>query len=333
MLLSRSNESERWDWDAIREPAHAADVWSAVARNFDRYFTSWPLLTRDDTPSAQLATRFRRSPSAPASVQHIDGARLQTWLDAYEKSAKKYRDCFDPESVIDYEEAPSEFKTVLARRCEIIQRGLNSRNPDLKDWILKFKAASSQELLDVFRSMLVARAQYEETFDGDAILGLDYDACDDADALRLEPFNEDPSLKMPGIIGMGIRSAVLHFLNARLFLQQNRGALYGLYFLTDHAHFDLPSRTSPFLMIDDVHPRLGDGRNARMEYNYWYPYGLGTLFALRLYRAIDARCRALGVELDPTWRYVYVRHFLDHVCAQHPDEIKVMRGGDDLTWG
>jgi hypothetical protein len=333
MLLSRSNDDSRWDWGAIRDPAHVAASWSAVERNVDRYFTSWPLLMRDDAMAAQLATRFRRT-SAPVSAQRVDGGRLQTWVDAYEKSAKKYRDCFDPDAMIDYEDAPSEFKTVLAKRCEIIQRGLNSRNPDLKEWITRFKAASSQELLDVFRSMLAARAEYEERFLADSILGLDdYDACDAADSLALEPFGEDSTLKMPGVIGMGIRSAVLHFLNARLFLQQNRGALYGLYFLTDRAHFDMPSRTSPFLMIDDVHQRPGNDRNFKMEYNYWYPYELGTLFALRLYRAIEARCGGLGVELDPTWRYVYVRHFLDHVCALHPEDIKVMRGGDDLTWG
>jgi hypothetical protein len=330
MKLSTSSDSAKYDWDAIRDPQHAEDVWAVVSRNFDRYFSSWPLLTQDDQMASQLAAKFRRTTASSTNAQRVNSDEIAAWIATYDKSAAKYRDCFDSEAMVDYEDDPSAFKGVLSKRCEIIQRILNSKNTDLKEWIIRFKMATSQDLLDVFRSLLSAREEYEETFGDDAST---YADCDSAEALVLEAFGEDESVKMPGVIGMGIRSIVLHFLNARLFAQQNRAALYALYFLSERATFGLPSRTSPFLMIDDVNQRHGDDRNFKMEYNYWYPYPIGTLFAIRVYREIEARCRELGEELDPTYRYLYVARFYDHVCAQHREEMKVMRGGDDLSWG
>ncbi len=81
-------------------------------------------------------------------------------------------------------------------------------------------------------------------------------------------------------------------------------------------------------MVDDVSKAQAD-RNKNMEHNFWYPYGLFSLYALRLYRMLHQRFGALGIKPDAAHRYVYVVFFLDRVChlRDNWEAIEVMLGG------
>ena len=106
---------------------------------------------------------------------------------------------------------------------------------------------------------------------------------------------------------MGIMSTVLYQLDARVFPQRARNDLYGLYFLSGTQDFGLASHSSEFLMIKDREP-ASDG-SLIMDHSYWYPYGLFSMYALRIFRWLQAKVQAEGVVLDTHVRYVFVARF------------------------
>ena len=59
--------------------------------------------------------------------------------------------------------------------------------------------------------------------------------------------------------------------------------------------FNLPSKSSEFLMVNDIAP-ASDG-SIVMDQNYWYPYGLFSLYALRVFRWIGQRASNAGFAL------------------------------------
>jgi hypothetical protein len=130
-------------------------------------------------------------------------------------------------------------------------------------------------------------------------------------------------MSMPKVIGMGIKSITLYHLDPQRLPRRGRSDVYALYFLSGRDYFGLPSKSSEFLMVDDESP-AEDG-SIIMEYNFWYPYGLFSLYALRVYRWMEKRASSVGLTLDHSFRYVYVQRFFEAVCAQHAADLKTMR--------
>jgi hypothetical protein len=88
-------------------------------------------------------------------------------------------------------------------------------------------------------------------------------------------------------------------------------------------HFDLPSKSSEFIMVNDISPVFGG--SMIMDKNYWYPYGLFSLYALRVFKWMDKRVSHVGFTFDKTVRQVYVKRFFEAVCGEHSDDLKTMR--------
>jgi len=80
-------------------------------------------------------------------------------------------------------------------------------------------------------------------------------------------------------------------------------------------------------MVNDLHEIKE--HNYKMDQNYWYPYPVFSLYAIRLYRKIKAACESMGLQLDDNYRYVYVETFLNLICDTNQDYINTMLGGDE----
>jgi hypothetical protein len=76
-------------------------------------------------------------------------------------------------------------------------------------------------------------------------------------------------------------------------------------------------------MINDIN--LASDGSMIMNQNYWYPYDLFSLYALRIYKWIDGQAAKADFKLDRTVRYVYVERFFEAVCGQHTADLKTMR--------
>ena len=91
---------------------------------------------------------------------------------------------------------------------------------------------------------------------------------------------------------------------------------------TSSCVFGLPTKSSEFLMINDEN-LVADC--IIMDQNYWYPYGLFSLYALRIFRWIESRAATASFTVDKSRRYVYVERFFRSVCNEHADDRKTMR--------
>jgi hypothetical protein len=329
-MLKSTSQDEQTEFDTIREEDHIRQVWTTIEQNLPEAFERLEKAVGGSASDGlhRLRAHFggrQESPSTAGSSVELrkDFAKL---IADVQKAQDKYRKVVDEGVIEEYrEDDPRGFKSALRKDCPIISRTVNSRRRELLEWQQAYKRAKPQELLDVFANLLDFAGEYMER-----VASLRYEGLDTADELDLDDAEQE-EVTIPGLIGMGIKSAVLHHLSPEFFPLRGRRDLYALYFLTGQATFGLPSKTSEFIMVNDEHePR--DGRNYRMDQNYWYPYGLFTLYSLRIYRALKAWCAARDVPFDDKYRYVYVHRVYEAICEHHGDDIRTMLGGDeDIT--
>lgn len=332
MLKSWSNDEQKSEWQAVEELDHVDALWAAVEQSLPGYLSTMVAPKApggEDILSKLGATgKFKISgKKAKPTAVIADPSRFEDALESFEKRAAKYRAFFLTDLLQEFrDDDPDSFKGQVSKKCPVIQAGLQSKSEDLKEWQIRFKMTPSAELLTTFENLVAFADDYVES-DGDED---DYSQHDAMGDFKFEGFDGE-HVGVPGVIGGGIKSEVLYHLHPRLFPLRSRAALYGLYFLTGRSYFGLHSKTSEFLMINDT--VKNPDWNMRMDHNYWYSYALFTLYAMRVARALQAVCAEKGLSFEVENRYVYVDAFFRHVCNRHPDDLKVMRGVDEMSWG
>ncbi len=336
MLKSWVSDPAKAEFAAIREPKHMAAVWEDLAKSFPRYFESLvaPKVAQGDDLLAALKTneRFRvKEPKKPKEAPKPDFSALTRAVAEYEPEADQYREFFDVERLAEFrQDDPDAFKTELSKKCPVIRQTLMSPLTDLKEWKIKYRAAKSATLLATFEHLRALADGYLATHGAEA----DFDGYDDPEDFAMEDFNEETT-GVPGVIGGGIKSALVYRLEPRVFAPRSTSALFGLYFLTEEKSYRLRSETSEFIMVDDKRLGRDDGWknrfNMKVAQNYWYPYELFVFYAMRLWRLLRAACTEKGHALDPAFRFVYVQAFLDHVCQENAEALKVLKGVDELS--
>lgn len=301
------------------QPQHVEEVWTAIAKSFNRYFDRFveqQLLTKSSAAAAiaALSSKYKVKES---KIDPTPAVRtiFQRAIDEYQKEADIYRSFFNEESLQEYAELDAkEFKRALRdrRNCPIINNCINSAREQMREWQLKFGSRDPRELRTVFRELYLAAEEYVSEGKPDK-----YEAVGNWSELGLERFDEDETLRSEGIIGTGIKSAVLYHLHPDIFPSGWRIGLYAFYFMSgsDQA-FGLPSATNEFIMINDLKPekRIND-----MDHNYWYPYSLYAFYQFRLHWLLRDACSKLKVNLVPQFRFVYNEAFLKHVIENPPE--------------
>jgi hypothetical protein len=237
---------------------------------------------------------------------------------SYEREAQAYRRFFDRDALEELQDDPNAFKQALARDVPVIARTLRQQRAELREWQGHFRRARSKDLLEIFTNVLEFAEEWSSNHPPSR-----YEKLDTPEAFELDPLDTDETMSMANVIGMGIKSLALYHLDPERFPPRGRTGAYAFFFLSNRDRFDLPSDSSEFLMIDDVH--LTPDGNMIMEYNYWYPYGLFSLYSLRTFRWMKKRAAAAGLTLDNKLRYVYVTRFFEAVYSQHSDDVKTMR--------
>lgn len=316
--MIRSTNRELGEYDLIRRPDHVAKIWSVVESALPKYWQAFLDAEHHTNPIAQLAPKFGKSAGAADAEWRILAGVLADAVTAYEKEAEKYRRFFEMEALEEYRDDPNAFKQALSREVPVVANSLRSRRTELKDWQHHFRAARAKTLLEVFSNVLEFYCEWSTAHPVNLYIRLS-----DPDAFGLDPLDNDEAMYITNVVGMGIKSIVLYHLDSERLPARGYNGLYGLYFLSKYEYFDLPSKSSEFLMINDV-TRASDG-SIIMDQNYWYPYGLFSLYALRIFNWIDQRASNTGISLDPKCRFVYVERFFEAVCKQHNIDLKTMR--------
>jgi hypothetical protein len=308
------------EFETIREKGHVAKVYAAIHERFDEYYDSWVAKSDTSLSLEGLSQKFRVK-----STKRDDKATLRSICDnalaECKKKKSKYEEFFDRDALQEYQDDdPSLFKTNLSKKCPVVHRCVYSPRPEMAEWQMKFKDTSSQELLDIFVNLVTFADDYVENCNLKKFC--EYD---DFKKFKFEPLEEDENYIVQGVVGMGIKSEVLYHLYPHVFPKRGRLDVYGLYFLSGMECFGLQGNNSEFLMINDLYE--AHTKNYKMDHNYWYPYSLFSLYAIRLTRLISQKAASAGVSLDYDHRFVYVASFFKHVCESNRESMQIMLGG------
>lgn len=308
------------EYDLIREDEHIYKVWKTIESNYEKYFTSFiHQLAEGDI--SQLSSIFSVKKGAANKIDQV-----QKFIDSiaeYEKQRQPYLKFFNDEMLEEYlEDDPKAFKHALKKECPIIRHLVNSKREELQKWKERFAGATSDELFSISQNLITFAHRYKKEHTSKS-----FGAIDRWKYFETEELQEEEDFRVEGVIGMGIKSIILYFLEPSLFPICSRRALYALYFLSEQKDFNLPSRSSEFLMINDLNDY--EDHNFKMEHNYFYPYPLFTLFALRTYRFLEKRSKEIGTILDPKYRFVYVNAYYEHICEQHSEDIDTMLASEE----
>ena len=309
--MLKSNWEEHGEFELIRDLTHVESVWEHIEATIEQY---WDRV---------IEAKQNKEPKGTFSLsQRVEEIVFQ-WFDkaiaSYDKKAKPYLKTFDLEALEEFWDDPNAFKQCLARDVPVIAGTLQQQSSELKEWQIAFRTTAPADLLQMFINLIDFQSEWEAADRISSFL-----ETGDPLELELRPLDEDEDCRIDGVIGCGIKSAVLFYRDCEHFPVRNRDGLYAFYFLTEQKAFDLPSESSEFLMVDD------QGMDFRgfgmMEFNYWYEYDQYWLYAHRIYQWLSTRLSDWNIVVDDRRRFIYVNEFLKAVSKLHSEDIKTMRG-------
>jgi hypothetical protein len=330
-MLRTNINTEKSDFNKIKDPNHIENVWKSIEKNIPIYFQK--IIDGDDELEAlKKSGAFKVKTSAPDIRKKLSEI-FEDGLHNYQKEDGKYKKFFHADSMQEFEDEddPKAFKSSLSTKVPIILKARNSRAEMMQEWRTRFATSKASDVYAIFFNLITFMNEFTEETSVK-----DFSEIDDIE--NLENFvvlNEDDDYNVPGVIGMGIKSSVLYFLNAKYFLCANKNTLFGYYFLSDCDSFRLPSGSNEFIMIRDGRPEMNRKYNQNMliDQNYWYPYDLFLLYSLRSFRLLKQLCAKYKYNLNEEYRFVHLNTFMAQICNIKSDLITTMTGGDQEDAG
>lgn len=322
--MFRSNiNTEKSDFKKIKDVDHIEKVWQSIERNIPIYFQKM-IEGNDELLALKESGSFKIKKPAPDVRKRLSEI-FEDGLNYYQKEDNKYKKFFDVDSMQEFEDEddPKAFKSALSTKVPVILKARNSKREMMHEWQTRFATSKAADVYAIFFNLINFMHDFiNDTDETDYAL---YNDVSDLD--RLIVLNDDDDYNVPGVIGMGIKSSVLYFLNPKYFLCANKNTLYGFYFLSDCESFRLPSGSNEFIMINDLR-RERNNRNMLIDQNYWYPYDLFTLYGLRSYRLLEQLCLSYKYKLSEEYRFVHLNTFMSHIWDMKIEVINTMTGGD-----
>jgi hypothetical protein len=312
------------EFEVVKTPDHITKVLEAMDAKFDKFWDSMVKRhSKIDAFSSALKDKFKVSVNKNGDDADTVRNLFIEAIKSFQKEAQPYVEAFTNDKLNSYQDYdPAGFKGFLNKECPVIKNCLQSRRDALKEWQMKYKTKSGQDLLDTFANLLdFAKDFVERNNEGIFSQKKQYEH------YQVEDLDDDEDLRIDGVIGSGIKSAVLFHLYPRVFPQLNRLTMYGMYFLSGTDSFGLKSKSPEFLMINDNFN--SNDHNIKMDHNYWYPYGLVMLYMSHIFRRIKDKCETLKIPTDDHYRFVYVNTYFREIWECHSDHIATMMCTDE----
>jgi hypothetical protein len=270
----------------------------------------------DETHIAEVLTEIRLTfPTYFLSFCQLPlRKQFQDAIGDYEAEQLKYSSYLDPEALDEFEDNPNSFKGETKKNCPIIRRCLNSKEEYMKAYQRSFSEVKGRDLLNAARKIAEFGRAYVSDFDHER-----HENARSFAELGIAPLDQ-PEYGCPGVIGYGIQSALLYGQYPHAFAHRSQNAVWSLYFLTSRKSFGLKD-DSEFMMVQPEYNTC--------DQNYFYPADLFGFYALRLFLMLKAAFSGTGLDLEKSFRYIYLSSFCDHVAEQHKDDIAVFKWSSD----
>lgn len=318
MFRQRFNE----DYPEIIKASHIEKVSKAIQDGYNQYLDK--LLVPSDPLGLEGLADMGKIVKKVNSPKRDPSALVSKFKEAivdFEKLSPQYKEFFAEEAMEEHADQPGSFKAELSKRVPIIRQTVNSHQSELVEWHKRFNATKSPALLDMFTNLMDFFREYVEETTPKKLAKFN-----SREDFTFEAIEDDDDCRISGVVGMGIKSTVLHYQEPSLFPSRDRYSLLGFYLLSDSEHFGVPTESSEFVMFDREQ-QLDDG-TIYSAHNFWYPYALFTLYSLRLYRWLKKDMAELGVDLDDHYRYVYTGCLLAQICNLEKVKIRTFLAHD-----
>ena len=310
------------DYPHLRKPEHIEKVWKAIKAGYEKYLPEI-LEPKDPIGLSGLEALGRVVKARPSPSQDVSALNdaFKKALKEFEKDAPQYVQFFDAEFMDEFADQPGSFKGELMKGVPVIRYTVHSQQTELLEWRKRFNTTKSPLLFEMFTNLAEFYDQYVDRVDPK-----EFGKFNQLEDFDFEDVEDDEECRIDGVIGMGIKAAVLHHLCPEMFPPRDRYSLLGLFLLSDCDPFRLPSGSSEFVMYSED-SQLDDGTN-KPSHNFWYPYSNFTLYSLRIYRELKRDLKELGVKLDDHYRFIYTAQFLQEVCAIERPKIRTFLAHD-----
>ena len=308
------------DFQTILDPSHAAAVAGEIARGFQDYFERYA------KHALVGLARFKKGLRGQHSSLVMDPqTRLRQRTDEaileYESQRRDSYDCIlDAEVLEEYAEDPNQFVRDFLKKLPIINNARNAKLEDMEPWKRRLHMAFKQDPranLALVGGLVEFAADFPRLYVWENLLGETDPACLPFAPLE-NPYSQDGAMPrrgglqvaplcLPGTIGLGITSALLHFREPALLPWRSRFALTGLHFLSGQCTGAL--ETPEFV--------LWDVRSGSCYSNYTYLYAPFFLHVARVAALLQEAAKCLGVPFPESHRMVIAGDFLKFVADEN----------------
>lgn len=217
-------------------------------------------------------------------------------------------DLFDEDDDERYEY--QEFKdNIFAERLWTVKSALKNAAFDLelRKYREQFLKTTAADIFITVRNILKSTIVYVNNIAKD----INYNRVGTIEQLKVDYLNEDAML-LAGVIGLGIRSEMLHRLYPGNFSIMTRRSLWGMYFLSEKQEEFITDEQSD------------DGRKQRTSHNWEYEYDRFLLYNNFIANLFEGKLIKYGIKMKGNLRFGYVNMFLNDIARFHKDEIAAL---------
>jgi len=314
--------------DVCYESSHIAAVEAALVAGLDKYFpryVSGSSSFEQDADVSALSSNgnFKvsssqrvKKPARPAAKTILENLAGEA-IEGFERDQADYQNLLDEEALLEYGLDPPSFKSVALRnQCPIIRKTLQSKKEDLKRYRIDYNQADPSELHYTVTNLADFARAYAKRYRPSTFPKIDSLA-----TLRFDELNTE-DYTVFGVIGGGIKSHLLYKLYPNIFPYRSPDAVWALWFLVSKEVFGC-RQDSEFLMIN-LKNSNNNMKNVTTSQNFFYPYPLFSLYALKLSRRLAQEWERAGAMFPEKHRFVILNNFLLFVAGQHAEETAIL---------
>ncbi|MDP2692913.1 MAG: hypothetical protein Q8O88_04710 [bacterium] len=299
---------------------HIDKVWEEIKQVIPTYFQKY-IETENgsavqDSEVEKLMEKFgstARPKNKIKDPKKILERLLKESIQSYESDRDAYKEILHRESFEEYKYDVNAFKnTILKNQVPVIRRTLqNKKAKELDKFRAAFNASQAGDLFTIASNIVELANDWRNNWYNGQI----FESINTTEDLGYFDFDGEDYTAF-GVIGGGIKSQFVYKLYPEMFPSRSREAVWALYYLSNKKHFGC-KQDSPFLMIN--------AKEGTTQQNYFYPYGIFSLYALRIFNLLKELYAKNGISLLTEYRFVPVDAFLSFVSRSHQSEIDVLK--------
>jgi len=231
-------------------------------------------------------------------------ATINKWNKEIDKYQEEFVDYFDLElfdedndEVYEFQE----FKDIFATKLWTVKGALRTPDPDLDLYKSKFQQTTGAQIFNTVREILLETDNYMRN----VAEKVNFKRVKTIQDLKLD-FLDEENMFLPGIIGLGIRSELLHRIHPSHFAIMTRRSGWAMYYLTDE---------SEEFVIDEEQ----DGK-ARTSFYWEYEYDRFTYLCNFLCNLLEENLNKYNITLNQQKRFGYINLFLNEIFQQNKEK-------------